>query len=293
MNAQLTLIGALVTACLSGLAPVRPLDAPPAGRAEQAPPETGAGMHRVLDEVLDLYVRDGFVYYRALESDRQRLDGYIASLDVPAVRYDGWSKSDQAAFWLNAYNAFVLRTVIDRYPIQSRSGAYPANSIRQIGGAFEALRRRAAGRSVTLDQIEREILPAFGDPRMFIALGRGAVGSGRLRSEAYAGQRLEAQLADAAQEFSRRERHVRVDDLGNQLAVSAIFSWREREFVAGYADRAPAAFARRSPIERAILAFIDPYLLPMEREFIQGNRFKVAFQNFDWRLNDLTGGRTD
>ena len=89
----------------------------------------------------------------------------------------------------------MLRTVIDHYPIPARSPQYPARSIRQIPGAFERLTHRVAGRTLTLDQIEREVLPEFHDPRVFFALGRGAVGSGRLRSEAFVPVRLEEQLA--------------------------------------------------------------------------------------------------
>ena len=45
--------------------------------------------------------------------------------------------------------------------------------------------------------------------------------------------------------------------------------------------------------ERAIVAFVTPRLLPLEREFVQKNEFRVTFQPLDWRLNDLTGGRID
>ncbi len=50
------------------------------------------------------------------------------------------------AFWVNAYNAFVLQTVINHYPIRGTSSAYPASSIRQIPGAFDQTTHRAAGR---------------------------------------------------------------------------------------------------------------------------------------------------
>ena len=56
-------------------------------------------------------------------------------------------REDQIAFWLNAYNALVLRTVIDHYPIRAAHAEYPANSIRQIPGAFERLQHRVAGRT--------------------------------------------------------------------------------------------------------------------------------------------------
>jgi len=48
--------------------------------------------------------------------------------------------------------------------------------------------------------------------------------------------------------------------------------------------------AGRSPIERAIVAFVTPRLLPLEKEFLQKNEFKLTYHPFDWRLNDLTGG---
>src|SRR5215204_4832431 len=85
--------------------------------------------HRPLDQLLDLNVRDGLVYYRALRSERGRLDRYVSSLNVPAATYAGWSRDEKVAFWLNGYNAMVLQTVINAYPIQGKASAYPANSI--------------------------------------------------------------------------------------------------------------------------------------------------------------------
>ena len=79
----------------------------------------------------------------------------------------------------------MLRTVIDSYPIRGKSPEYPANSIRQIPGAFERRQFRAAGRTLTLDAIERDIVGAFNDARALLALSRGAVGGPRLKSEAY------------------------------------------------------------------------------------------------------------
>ena len=250
-------------------------------------------LHRPFDQLLDLQVRDGLVYYRALRSDRGRLDRYVAALDVPAATYESWPRDEQIAFWLNAYNAFVLQTVIDHYPIRGKAAAYPASSVRQIPGAFERTPRRAAGRTLTLDDIEKKILPPFKEPRVFLALGRGAVGSGRLRSEAYSGARLGAQLDAVQKEFVSERAMLNVDRTADQITVTPILSWHEAEFVAAY-DKGPSGpFAQRSAIERALVAFITPHLLPLEREFVQKNTFRVTYHPFDWRLNDLTGGRID
>lgn len=244
-----------------------------------------------LDRILDTYVRDGFVYYRALRLERGVLDRYVASLENGLG--SSASRDEQVAFWLNAYNALVLRTVIDHYPIEPRVDDLPSNSIRQIPGAFDRTSHRVAGQSVTLDQIEQSILPAFGDPRVFLALGRAAVSSPRLRSEAFDAARLEGQLDEAARECTADTQCLRVSQADNRVEINAIFSWREKAFVDAYADRADPMFSRRSPIERAVLALTAPGLLRMEHAFVSANTFEVHFLPFDWALNDLAarGGR--
>jgi hypothetical protein len=252
------------------------------------PPEA---LHRPLDQILDVNVRDGLVYYRALRGERGRLDRYAASLNVAAATYESWPREHKMAFWVNAYNAFVLQTVINNYPIRGRSATYPDNSIRQIPGAFEQTRHRAAGRSVTLDEIEKTILPEFKEPRLHLALGRGAVGSGRLRSEAYAGARLNEQLDGIRREFVSEQTMLRIDRTTARVSVTPIVSWHDAEFIAAYDKGASGPWAQRSPVERAIIAFILPHVLPLENELLRKNEFKVTYHPFDWRLNDLTGGR--
>jgi hypothetical protein len=256
-----------------------------APRAQEPPAD--AARRKAFDQLLDLYVRNGDVYYRALKSDRGKLDGYVNLIASASV--DQRPREERLAFWLNAYNALVLRTVIDHYPIQGRSSEYPPKSIRQIPGAFERVPHRVAGRTLTLDQIEKDVLLEFHDPRVYFALGRGAVGSGRLRSEAFVPARIDEQLSDVAAECVSRNQCVQIDAASSKVGASAIFSWREQEFSAAYGDKAPGAVANRSPIERAIIAFVYPKLLNAEKELIAKNSFQVAYTPFDWTLNDLTG----
>ena len=269
----------VVLCCVAALGAVRTL------RGQEFTPAPGAELlHRPLDQILDTNVRDGLVYYRALKGERGRLDRYVASLNVPPATYQGWSQPQKIAFWVNAYNAFVLHTVINHYPMRG--------TIRQIPGAFDRATFRAAGKTVTLDEIEKTYIHDFKDPRLYFALGRGAVGSGRLRSEAYTGERLEKQLADIENEFVTNRYMYRVDRSTNTISVTPIVSWREADFIAAY-DKADPVFAQRSPIERAIITFIRPHLLPLEKELVQKNEFRIVFHEMDWRLNDLTGGRME
>ena len=258
--------------------------------AQPEPPSTVDPLHRPFDEILDIYVRDGLVYYFALKQERAKFDRYVQAIaDVSAETLKGWPRDRQLAYWINAYNAFVLRTVIDSYPIRGRAADYPSNSIRQISGAFERRTHRAGGRTLTLDAIERDVIGGFGEPRALLALGRGALDSPRLKSEAFTAERLESQLATMTSELVTRRELVYVDVAGDRVSVNALFSWREALFAKPLADRAPAVYAARSPIERAVMTLISPLLVPTEAEFVRKNTFRMVFHEFDWRLNDLTG----
>jgi hypothetical protein len=251
-------------------------------------------LHVPFDALLDLHVRDGLVYYRALQGDRGRLRSYIAALNSPSVvsGYEKWSGDQKKALWLNAYNALVMQTVIDHYPIRGGSKNYPANSIRQIPGAFEKTPHTIAGKQMTLDQIENTVLADMGDARVYLALGRGAIGSGRLRSEAFSTKAVDKQLEQTKAQFAVTPRWSKIDMLAGKVSISPILSWRAPKFIEEYADDS-FDLPKREPIERAVIGFLRPHLLAAEEEFIKKNTFQLTYEPFDWRLNDLTGGRPD
>jgi len=202
----------------------------PGGSARQPP--AGEPLHRPLDRLLDLYVRDGFVYYNALKADHAALDRYVTALgEVTAGELSGWPRERQLAFWINAYNAIVLQAVARHYPIRGTAPQYPRNSIRQIPGVFERTPHRVAGRSLTLDAIEKSVFPGLRDPRAYLALGRGAAGSGRLRSEAYDGERLEEQLRQVTRETVSRPWLFRIDQLQRQRGPHHIVTIVVPEFI--------------------------------------------------------------
>ncbi len=250
--------------------------------AAQSPPDN------VFDQILDQYVRDGLVYYAALRVDRGALDRYVQSLAEQSVGFDAWSEARRLAYWLNGYNALMLRTVIDHYPIRGTAAEFPENSVMQIPGVFSGQEHAIGGRRLTLQAIEDELVASFGDPRAHLALGRGAVGSPRLLSEAFSDDRLDAQLQAVAADFSTTPRHVALDQATDEVVVSAVLGWRSEQFAA--LGGAGADETGRSPIERALVALIAPALFQSEREFLARNTFRLRYRDFDWRLNDLTGG---
>lgn len=248
----------------------------------QGTPSTG------FERILDQYVRDGFVYYAALRVERRAIDEVIASLATRPPAFDAWSAERRLAYWINGYNALVLRTVIDAYPIRGTAAAFPEKSVMQIPGMFTARAHQIAGERLTLQAIEDERIASFGDPRAHLALGRGAVGSPRLRSEPFRERDLDTQLASVVADFATTPRHVAVDRAAGQVMVNALLGWQSERFasLAGTDDG-----TGRSALERGVVSLIAPALFPSERAFLAENTFQLAYQDFDWRLNDLTGGR--
>ena len=99
------------------------------------------------------------------------------------------------------------------------------------------------------------------------------------------------QLDDIQKEFVSEQTMLKIDRASGEMSVTPILSWHEAEFVAAYdkGDEGPLAAAIADRARRRGLH--QPNLLPLEKELVQKNQFKVTYHPFDWRLNDLTGGR--
>lgn len=195
-------------------------------RAEHPAPPL---LHQPWHDLLKRNVRDdGHLSYAELAEHDDELRGYLQSLRRAAPPAD-WSRQDQAAFWLNVYNAYTVYMAVQYYPVQRLSDI----KVKTVGGyrsVWEAPEVSVGGKQYSLNQIEREILPRLlpQDPRRFLALHCAAVSSPTLLPEAYDGQRLNEQLDAQARRFIN-------DPTRNQLRsdavqVSSVFDWHAAEF---------------------------------------------------------------
>lgn len=247
--------------------------------------------HSVYDSVLAAHVRGGQVDYSALAAQRDALDRYVEQLGaVTADEFAGWSEADRIAYLINAYNAVMLKIVIDHYPIEPggfftvRRHAYPNNSVRQIDGVFDGIRHRVAGELMTLDDIEHGRLRAnYSEPRIHFALVCAALSCPPLRDEAYTGGRLDAQLDDQGEAFMNDPTNNRVDSQEGVVYLSKIFDWFGEDF-AGFAPETGYAGDRAT---RGVLAFVSRYLPEPEAEYLREGHYRVEFLDYDWTLNDV------
>jgi len=225
------------------------------------------------------------VDYAALRSDRATLDRIVAEFDSPAARSEpDWTRAQRMAFWINAYNAFTLRVIVDHYPIQSGwFTLQPRNSIRQIDGAWSGVKWRAAGRTLTLDDIEHGTLrPTFKDARIHFAVNCASISCPPLAAQPYRPETLDAQLNEAARAYLGSPEGVRVD--GDTFRVSSIFKWYGEDFIAEYSPLAPGT---RDAKERAILGTVIKYGPSAAAELARRSQTRIAFLDYNWSLNDV------
>ncbi|MBA3884156.1 MAG: DUF547 domain-containing protein [Acidobacteria bacterium] len=241
--------------------------------------------YQTLAGVLSKQVKYPRVDYAALKADRVALDRAVAEFDAPAARDEsGWPRERRLAFWLNAYNAFTLRAIVDHYPI--RGGwftIHPRNSIRQIDGVWTDLTWRAAGRTVTLDGIEHGIIrPTFKDARIHYAVNCASISCPPLAAVPYRASTLDAQLDEAGRRFLASPVGLRVD--GETLRVSSIFKWYGEDFLDDYAPLVPGSGDRQ---ERAILGAIVKHGPAEAATLARTGRPAIRFLSYDWSLNDI------
>jgi hypothetical protein len=244
-----------------------------------------------VDALFHEYVDErGRVAYRRLKEDRAPLDGFVASLGtLDAAAIAGWPDAARVAFWINAYNAITLQRILDRYPI-TRGGIvaglrFPENSIRQIDGVWDKMTTTIAGREMTLDHIEHEILrKEFREPRVHAALVCAAKGCPPLRSEAYTAEKLAAQLDDQSRRFLASPNRFKIDREKKIVRLSPILKWYGGDFAGVY--NAANAIKGHSTDENAVLEYASRYVGPDDAKFLLGESYRVEFMDYDWSLNE-------
>lgn len=240
-------------------------------------------------EVLARYVNDqGLVDYAGLKENRAGLDAFIVNLaELKPNAYAAWSEPDKIAFWLNAYNAITLASVVDNYPIEPsllRRFLYPENSIRQIPGVWTEREWIIMGSRYTLDAIEHEVLRVeFEEPRIHAALVCAAMGCPPLRNEPYKGELLIAQLDDQMRRFLAHDNKFRIRRDTGIVHLSPIFRWFGSDFVRSAKN---GVIEGHSAVESAVLFAIADYLAPENSAYLRSGAYTVEYLEYDWSLND-------
>ncbi|GAA4381323.1 DUF547 domain-containing protein [Hymenobacter koreensis] len=158
--------------------------------------------HSAFDQLLKKHVNEkGLVNYKAWKADQAAFNQYLQLLskNPPAA---GWSKAEQMAFWINAYNAYTIRLILDHYPLESIKDIGSKIQIPFVTTPWAAKFFSIGGEKTSLDNIEHSILrKKYDDPRIHFALVCASISCPRLRNEAYTAAKLNSQLDDQGRDF--------------------------------------------------------------------------------------------
>ncbi len=161
--------------------------------------------HSLWNDILGTHVNSkGRVDYKAIISSRKSFDQYIQIVgSVSRVEYNAWTRDQQLSYWINAYNAFAIKVILDNYPIKQGKGVkakfYPSNSIQQIPRVWDDVKNSAAGEHVALNQIEHEIIrKKFKEPRIHFSIDCASIGCPYIWDHAFDASKLEEHLSAAA-----------------------------------------------------------------------------------------------
>lgn len=229
--------------------------------------------HTLWERFLGRYVvtaQDGTprVRYAAVDGDdhgylRVYLD-QMQRTEVSKLRRD-----EQRAYWINLYNAYTVKLVLERYPMASLRDLDISPGLF-AKGPWRAKMLKVEDETLSLDEIEHRVLrPIWKDPRVHYALCPATLGAPGLWAHAYTASNTDAQLDAAARAFVNQPRGVSM--VGEEsVQASSLYQWFESDFGGD---------------DAGVIAHLLRYAEPLLAESLRNAR-RVRDGGYDWALND-------
>lgn len=221
--------------------------------------------HETLSQLLKQHVdQDGIVNYPGFIKDSVKLNTYLKLLSNHPPQ-KAWGRTEQMAFWINAYNAFTIK-LITRY--------YPLKSIKDIGSSIQIpfvntpwdIKFITIGKNrYDLNNIEHGILrKKFDDPRIHMVLVCASKSCPILLNEAYDPAILDTQLTNQTNVFLADPSRNQVS--ARQPKLSMIFNWYAMDF---------------NTDGKTVRDFVNRYATVKIQEDA-----KISYLDYDWSLNE-------
>ncbi len=222
--------------------------------------------HLQFDSLLRKYINAaGEVNYKGFIADSVLFKSYLKALSAHHPNEKIWTRNEQMAYWINAYNAFTIKLICDHYPIASIKDV--KRGIPLVSDTWAINFINIEGKTYNLNNIEHGILrPQFNDPRIHAAVNCASKSCPKLRNSAYTAENLDAQLTEQMRAFINDP--LRNHILSSQSAeVSKIFSWFSGDF---------------TKAQPTVIDFINIY----SAKKLNKNA-KISHLDYDWSLNDV------
>ena len=210
--------------------------------------------HSMWNDMLQSYVNnEGKVNYKRIKADEKKLEIYLDTLSQNTPQ-ESWKKAEKLAYWINAYNAFTIKLIIDNYPIKS---------IKDIKQPWDKKFIDIDGELTSLNQIEHDILRKMNEPRIHFAIVCASVSCPKLQNTAFEPSKIEEQLTNATKEFLADSSKNNISQ--ESIKISKIFDWFSKDFTQ----------------DGSLINFLNQY-----SEVTISPSAKKQFKNYNWALNE-------
>jgi hypothetical protein len=224
-------------------------------------------LHAEWDFILKKYVLEGKVNYNKIIStpaDLKRLNDYLTTLGTAEVSL--LTRDERLAFWINAYNAFTVKLILNHYPLKS---------IKDIKNPWKQKLWYAGGEKLSLDDIEHiKLRKEFREPRIHFAIVCASIGCPELYPEAFEKDKIEQMLNLITRNFFAEHRNFQLKASGKMTTIylNRIFKWFKNDF---------------GKDDKQMVEFIFPYVQKQDRDLIKvSDDVTIKYLNYDWSLND-------
>ncbi|NGY37888.1 DUF547 domain-containing protein [Flavobacterium sp. XN-5] len=197
--------------------------------------------------------KNGKVNYKAFQKDSKELQSYLNELsgNVPTK---SWSKNATLAYWINAYNAYTVKLILDNYPTKS---------IKEINDPWGKKFISLGNKKYSLEEIEHEILRKMDEPRIHFAINCASFSCPNLLNEAYTETKLEKQLVAISKSFINDKTKNTIT--ANEIEISKIFDWFSGDFKK----------------KGSVIDFLNQY-----STIKISSKAKVNYKDYNWKLNE-------
>ncbi|RMG16264.1 MAG: DUF547 domain-containing protein [Bacteroidetes bacterium] len=211
--------------------------------------------HQLWDQLLKKYVSpSGKVNYKGFLSEKEKLQQYLNQLKAnpPAAN---WSRNKQLAFWINAYNAYTVKLILDHYPLKS---------IREIDQPWDQPIATIGNNTYSLNNIEHDLIrKQFQEPRIHFAVNCASVSCPKLLNQAYTEAKLDEQLEQQTRAYINNPRENTITP--EKAELSALFDWYQEDFTKN----------------GSLIDFINRYANVKLKPNAQ-----ISYKPYNWNLNE-------
>lgn len=189
--------------------------------------------HDSWDKLLKKYVTaDGKVNYKGFQKDSVELNKYLNTLSTTPPDENTWTKQEQLAYWINAYNAFTVQLIIRHYPLKSIKDIGSLIQIPFVNSPWDVEFITLGKETMDLNDIEHNVIrKKFTEPRIHFSIVCASKSCPKLRNEAFTASKLEQQLTEQAKDFLKDSFRNKI--AADKLQLSKILDWYSMDFPKG------------------------------------------------------------